>query len=280
MQPKLDAVMAEPNTIHTAVETAKQIGRPFEVNGVQAVLVPADCKVETFERLYPVPEWQPAQLNEKISVEDAYSFIAYYNRFANDDSTVFVDTDSATFTAVIDYHKDETETRWGKHILSYKCPKTTEWSIWRSENGRSNAKEQEEFALFIEQNLDEIREPAAAEMLEIALSLRAKNNLNFQSAIRLDNGQNQLTYIENIEGAAGAQGQLSIPDEIVLGISPFKGGEPYEVKAKYRYRINHGKLVMWYDLIRPSKVHDCALRDVRAQIEKGIEKGMIINGSR
>ena len=270
----------ENNNIQTAINTALQIGKAFDINGVPAVLVPEGCEVQLFEEIYPIPEKTPPQLKESISVEDAKSFIAYYNRFASESSTIFVDTVRGKFVAVIDYHQDHENTQHGQHLLTYTTPKTTEWSIWAEHNGRSNAKEQEEFALFIEQNLDEIRKPAAAEMLEITLSLRANTKLNFKKSVHLGNGQNQLTYVENIDGTAGAQGQLEIPDEITLGLSPFKGGDAYEVKAKFRYRINNGNLVMWYDLIRPTKVYEAALKDITEKIESDIEKGMLINGIR
>jgi len=98
--------------------------------------------------------------------------------------------------------------------------------------------------------------------------------------VRLDNGQTQFNYTEQMSANAGVTGQLEIPEEIQLGLQPFRGSEFYDTKAKFRYRIREGKLVMWYDLVRPAKIAETAFNDVRTKIKSGMTKGMLINGKR
>ena len=60
----------------------------------------------------------------------------------------------------------------------------------------------------------------------------------------------QLTYNEEIDGRAGEAGQLRIPEEFFIALKPFLGGDTFCVPARFRYRIQEGRLVMWYELVR------------------------------
>ena len=151
----------------------------------------------------------------------------------------------------------------------YACPLSPEWQTWRAESGQQM--NQEAFAQFIEDNLPDIAIPTAAEMLEISRSLEAKKKVNFASGIRLSNGQNELTYEEEITGTA-QKGKLKVPEEFQIGIPVLEGGQRYAVNARLRYRIGDGgKLTMWYELIRPHKILDDAVHAVRLEIEQGTE---------
>ncbi|MDO6805778.1 DUF2303 family protein, partial [Wenyingzhuangia sp. 1_MG-2023] len=77
----------------------------------------------------------------------------------------------------------------------------------------------------------------------------------------------QLTYNEVIDGRAGASGQLDIPQEITIAMQPFQGSDSYTRKARFRYRISHGKLAMWYDLLRPQKCIEEAVKDTLSKIQ-------------
>ena len=139
--------------------------------------------------------------------------------------------------------------------------------------------DQATFAEFIEDNVKDITHhpeyentPSAADMLEISRTLEAKKNITFRQGTRLDNGQVQLTYNEEIDGRAGEAGQLRIPEEFFIALKPFLGGDAFCVPARFRYRIQEGRLVMWYELVRADKVLEEAYNAVRAKIEGGINE--------
>jgi uncharacterized protein YfdQ (DUF2303 family) len=123
-----------------------------------------------------------------------------------------------------------------------------------------NPMEQEEFAVFLEDNVADIVEPSGEIMLAMALTLQAKTEANFQSSRRLDNGQVQLHYTETIDARAGA-GQLEIPREFAIGIRLFKNGEGYRLRARLKYRVGGGKVKFWYELDRPENAIDDAFAD-------------------
>lgn len=264
------------NNVQAAIDAALKIGKPFKLNDVDAVLVPQGMEVKTFPDLRKEEEKAPQLLKQHVVLEDIDSLIAYYNRFCDANSTIFANTESGNFLAVFDYHQSPSEPRNGTHCASYTCPKTPEWSAWFANSGKVMT--QEEFGLFLEQNIEEIANPSGAQMLEIALTLKSKTNIDFSRAVRLDNGQTQFVYVEQMQSSAGVTGELQIPDEILLGLQPFRGSEYYETKAKFRYRIRDGALTMSYNLVRPHKIIDLAFSDVRKKLADNMKQGHLING--
>lgn len=257
-----------------AFEAGKQQSHVGDVGGVPVYAIANGMKIETLEKLYESQQSQPRHLKQTVELLSIDSFIRYFNRFAGESSTIFANPIEGKFIAILDYHSAPSEPAWGTHKLSYLCPRTVEWSRWIRINNEKMS--QEEFALFIEDNSREITDPNGAEMLEIAASLKAKNNVNFRSSVRLDNGQTQFTYEEKIDGQAGITGQLQIPEKIKLVLKPFQGGHPYEAEARFRYRITQQGLVMWYTLIRPHLIQEDAVRDVLQKVREEITTGHVI----
>jgi len=261
--------------IRAAIEAGRQLAetaKPFEINGTPMLVIPEGYKLEALED----HREKPLLTNQNTTHTTAESFIAYFNRFANNNSVIFIDKDKATFKAVIDYHSynepDNTD-----HTSLFALKKTPEWDNWLNNNKKTM--NQEDFGRFIEDNLEEIIEPTGATMLEIALSIQAKTDTKFTSSQRLDNGQIQLQYHEEINGTAGTKGELKIPQTFIIGLKLFEGGEPYRIEARLRYRIKEGNLALWYELIRPHKTVDANIKDTTTLIADSILSGHIYYGT-
>lgn len=239
------------------------------------LLIHKDSKPDMalFEKLLPAP----LHCETDVTLHDAQSFAEYVNKFGDDDTMVFINLREAKFVAIIDFHRADNDPQHGHHRVTYQCPITPEWNTWLKNSG--NKMDQVEFALFIEDNAEEITNPQGAQMLEIAASLQATNKHDFSSAIKLDNGETQFAYNEVIEGTAGKNGQLDIPTEITVQLQPFQGGPAYERKARFRYRISNGGLMMWYDLVRPQKCIEDAVQDTLAQIKKQVSGTTFLMGN-
>lgn len=254
---------------------AQALGKPIDHPGLATpiALVPHGVTLEGLEKHLPAP----IRIRQRLTLLDAEAFIAYVNRFASKASAVFCNgPEGRTFRAVLDYHQPD-QPAWGEHTATYCCPLTVEWGNWKE--GDRKKMDQGAFAEFIENNVRDIvippgdtapNAPSAADMLEISRTLQAQKNITFRQGTRLDNGQVQLTYNEQIEGRAGESGQLNIPEQFFIGIKPFLGGEGFLIAARFRYRINEGRLAMWYELIRPDKVLEEAYNAVRKQITDSI----------
>ena len=255
------------------VTLAKALGKPIDHPGLAGpvALVPDSVTIQSLEHLLPAP----TRTRQKLTVLDAESFIEYVNRFASAATAVFCNgPEGRTFTAVIDYHQPESPA-WRDHVATYRCPTTIEWGRWK-ENDRKRM-DQATFAEFFEENVKDITQPAdqpnapgAADMLEISRTLEAKKNITFRQGTRLDNGQVQLTYNEEIDGRAGESGQLRIPEQFYIAVKPFLGGDAFCVPARFRYRITDGRLMMWFELVRPDKVLEEAYNAVRQKIQSAI----------
>lgn len=208
---------------------------------------------------------QPARIRESAVLQDVRSFCDYWKAFyIAGVSTIFADQVKMQFLAIIDYHKNVLHPAWKKHRATYACPLSVEWQTWENKNGVQM--KQADFAAFIEDNLPDVIRPIGAEFLEVARSLEAKKNVKFASSVRLDNGQSELSYEEDIKGTS-AKGRLEIPQSFTILIPVFINDTPVTIDARLRYRINDGALVMWYDLHRPHIVLQDAFKRIVTEIE-------------
>lgn len=222
---------------------------PLPEEGVPYAIVPNDHRLEDLsELIYNDFAERPHRVKASVAVNDAPSFLTYFNRFAGEHSTVFADEKAATVTGIIDYHERADLAAWKQHTVALKLEKSPEWRIWTEANGKKF--NQADFALFLEDNSLNITKPAAATMLEVARTLQATTEAQFESGVRLQNGQQQLVYKEQINGTFGTQKQ-SIPEEFEIMLPVYLGSKPVAITARLRYRCNSGKLTFWYDLLRP-----------------------------
>jgi len=257
--------------IRNAIEAGKLLAtKPFDVAGTPMIIIPDDHSLKSMPELRVNPD----RIKQKTSHTTADSFINYYNEFATDDSVIFINQDGPSFNAVIDYHGNEPG--WNEHHASFILEPTKEFDNWKDHD--KQWMNQVDFGLFIEENLEEITHPSGAEMLEIALSIQATTKTKFSSAQRLDNGQTQLTFAEEINGTAGAKGELKIPQTFKIGLRLYEGGEAYEIEVRLRYRISQGQLTLCYELIRSHKTIEANVKDTENLINEKIKVGKIYHG--
>lgn len=221
-------------------------------------IVPEGAAVEDLERLLPAP----ARPREQVTAKSVDTLCAYVNRYKTGDTVVFGDREDSQVVGIIDYHPVN-GAAWAEHRVHYTAPRSLEWETWREKNKKPMS--QADFAQFIEDNVVDIRHPAGADMLEVSRNLQAKKSVQFGSAIRLADGAQEFTYNETIDGTS-AKGKIKVAEEFTLGIPVFFGGPAYEVRARFRYRINDGKLSLWYDLYRPEHIEKDAFEAVCAEI--------------
>jgi uncharacterized protein YfdQ (DUF2303 family) len=217
--------------------------------------------------LVPIAEYldRPARVQQTVTLHQPASFSAYVNAFKDADTLITADLQAKSLTAILDYHKaGADEPRWGSHKAVYECRHTVEWNTWMAINKKPF--DQADLAQFIEDNLPDIATPAGAVILEMTKTLEVKKNVEFSSAVRLDNGQVQAIYVEDVKGTS-EKGSLQLVDRFTLALAPFEGSPKYALEARLRYRLADGQLMLWLDLVRPHKV----IEDAFTQIVKGIE---------
>lgn len=255
----------EKSEFQAALVAGAALSEPVQISdGAKPyTVVPEGYKIADLEHLLD----EPTRKRGNFDAHDPNSFVAFFLRHKNESSTIYGTVNPPRLKAVFndDFGSSEDTAGWKDHTATYKCPFSHQWEEWTSKDGK--AQSQTEFAKFIENNLVDIVEPAAADMLEISRTLEAKKKVNFASGIRLTNGETQITYEEEIQGTS-AKGSLQIPETFKLGIPVLEGGPGYSVECRLRYRIQDANLVMWFEIIRPHELIEDAVKDVWSHVEK------------
>jgi uncharacterized protein YfdQ (DUF2303 family) len=205
-----------------------------------------------------------------VTVEDVASFAAYHSKHADPDTEIYANLDRRTITAVLNAHTP-IGARFEDHRLTLRLTPTHQWSIWSNASGRYMG--QTEFAEFLEDNLADIaREPVdAATMLEVATSFQAKTKVSFSSGTVLSSGDLRLNYQEETDATAGAKGQIVVPKKFAIGVAVFDDTDPYRIEARFRHRIEGGKLKLAYILERPQDVMLDAFKTIVTKVQEQLE---------
>lgn len=218
-------------------------------------------EIDTYE--YDV---RPRGKSLSQSVADFPSFAAYLNKHGLEDETeISAHETEGVFSAVIDAGTDD-EAGWRHHLVKLDLTSSDEWKIWTNQSGKLMT--QEAFAEFIEDNARNVVTPSSAELLEVAQSLQVKRGVDFESGIRLDDGNVQFGYRETTTATAGTAGTMLIPATLELALAPFRGGHPYRVPATFRYRLQDKRLALGFKLQNADQIRRDAFVEISAEVEK------------
>ncbi len=226
--------------------------QPAKVGDAHFVNLPPGYTQTDITKLVEAAAPRPTRKRGVVELAAVESLIQYCkDQGAAATAYLFADPDALAIAAVFNDQRDLPG--WRDHRAVFKAAYTPEFQRWIGRNGHTKAMSQTEFAEFIEDNLADITEPAAHQLLEVATTIQAKTDINFASAKRLQDGQVQMQYTEAINATAGANGALTIPREFQLGLRIFKNGDGYKLRARLKYRIGSGSVKFWYELDRPER---------------------------
>lgn len=228
-------------------------------DGATYAVVPHCYKIERLTD----PTELPAYVKQTVRAENFKSFAEYFNAFKTEDSRIFASRLGHNVIGVIDYHKPQGPARRNAHVVRYDAPLSLEWRRWTAIDGK--LLEQEAFALFIEENVLDIREPASADVLEVSRDLAIKRKADFKQVQRLQSGVVDFSYVEQDE--AHTSGKLEVPTEIVLGVPVYFGGDAWRVTCFLRYRLHEGRLLLGVQIHRREYVEQEAFEAMVAQID-------------
>jgi uncharacterized protein YfdQ (DUF2303 family) len=195
------------------------------------------------------------------------SFVRYVDRHQSETTVCYADPETLTVRGVINDHGPQAAPGWRDHVALLRLTKTPGWLRWTGAHAKFMS--QVEFAELIDEGITEIGEPAGADLLEFAQSIKATQSAAFRSEIRLTDGRTQFSYVEELDTKAGADGQMAIPETITLVVEPFFGAPAIQLTARLRYRLAGGKLTLGIWLVR----HHEALRDAFDVELTAIEEG-------
>lgn len=240
--------------------------------------VPAGARHEVFdlEALEEPLAAHPRRKKGTVHVQDAASFVGYLAKHGLAESEVFADLDKLKLVGVINAHEgtnvpvDERGplAGHGDHRVCLELIHTDAWKAWTEHDKKPL--QQLAFAEFIEDRANDVIDPDAATMLEIAQTLLATQGVDFQSANRLTDGQVQFRYEETTTARAGEAGELEIPQRFAISVAPFVGSAPVELVARFRYRIGPGGLTLFYALLNPTDVIQAAFESYADEVDREI----------
>jgi len=190
---------------------------------------------------------EPRRKKGLATLTTVESFVSYVKARSTDAMTIWLDEQAVSITAVFN-----DDPGWRDHRAQCGLTLTEEWQRWSDYDGK--LLDQQAFAELIEDGLDEIRVPDAADMLEIAQTFQSHLTAEFRAGTRLTSGQVQFRYEETETAQAGTKGELEIPELIKLGIPVFLGEDAYEIEARFRHRARGGDLKLGYKLVHPERV--------------------------
>jgi uncharacterized protein YfdQ (DUF2303 family) len=258
----------EPSNLLAAIDAGKNLTQVHRIDGFRAVVTAPFIK-DGVAQLLPERLATPRFLTAKPTFNEAAAFIAYLNLWKNGATRIFYRADGM-FVAVIDYHDHaapqsltERGARHGDHIAVLWLQRSPEWKTWAGKSEVSMG--QQDFAEFIEDNLRDLLQPSAEEMLAIATGLHATASATFRSGINQANGTAQLQWDEQVEGTVRGTGQ-AIPTAFSVGLRPFMGCSRYPIDCRLRYRVQSGRLALHYKALHLDPITEAALEAIVAGI--------------
>jgi uncharacterized protein YfdQ (DUF2303 family) len=270
MPEDLNVLFKQVSDVGAAQGAPKAVG-----GGVPFIIIPQGYqKVSLADQIYNDHQSNPQRKKAEVEVDEPESFLEYWKGFADSNSQIFADSSSGHIVGILDYHEMlDGSPRWGQHTLTLTLTTSDEWKEWGAKNKAPMS--QTEFSEFLEDHAPDIVNPNAATFIEAARDLKAKSDVAFASKVEMKDGSVQFGYTENVKGTYG-NGSVEIPERFDISIPIYLGTAPVTVSVRLRYRINSGKLTMWYDLYRASYMQREAFQQVVEDIATGIEKKVFI----
>lgn len=244
----------------------------------QVLVTPRGVNVQSAKPFFD--EWRgaPERREGTATLVTIDSFIAHANRFKDADSALFADPgDSPKLVAVLDYHRPGPDgaPRFGRHRSVYEFPISEEWEAWTTKDGQMMP--QAAFAEFIEERIQDIGAPAAAEapvkdfatkigcqlatpaqLLTLSKGLSVRANSRVVNAQNLSTGEGELIYEQTHTDDKGKP--LSVPGAFMLVIPVFQGDALYQVPVRLRYRVREAQVTWAVALYRPERFFDDAFK--------------------
>lgn len=236
------------------------------IDGRNFIILPDGMKVEDAQRFQAFP----ARASGTLNLHDAPSFIIAVNALKGTATTrIYCDADqtkaTATFMAVFNDNAPGMP-GWCDHRAVFATRPSVEWSRWKGKDRQPMT--QAAFAEWLEENMRDVATieglPTGSAMLEMALTMEVTQDARFKSALRLQSGGVDLTYVSKDDDTTLQR--MRVFDRFALGVAPFLNGAHYQVMARLRYRVKEGAVNFWYELVRPDLVFADALKEIVAKV--------------
>lgn len=254
---------------------------------------------------------KPSRRKGTAQLEDLQSLIDWANRFKGETSALFARADMTApkLTCIADYHAGgaidpvsvtgDATARHCHHKAIYSFPLSDEWKAWMKISGEALAKD--EMGEFIEIHATEVMDPTPAiisgsasdknqgwenrlietadkiegrfgqlhQLLQMSRQFQVFETSDLKVSTNRDTGESQINFMNEHKDAEGAP--LQIPNLIIIAIPVFRGGVPYRMAVRFRYRKSGSTVKFIMTVFNPEKYFEAAYREAVEQAQEGTE---------
>lgn len=244
---------------------------------------------------------KPARRMGTAHLTDLQSLIAWTNRFKGETSALFANPDMSapTLTCIADYHAagavdvdntmGDASARHCHHRAIYNFPLSDEWKAWLSVSGEALKKD--DLGEFIEAQAKDIMDPSPAilegsisdenapwenrlietaqkiegrygqltQLLTMSKQFQVHETSNLTVKTNRDSGEQEIQFVNEHKNADGQP--LKIPNLIIIAIPVFRGGAPYRMPVRFRYRKTGGEVRFILSIYNPEKSFEAAFEE-------------------
>jgi hypothetical protein len=214
----------------------------------------------------------PRRIKTTVRFVEPASFVKYWTDFVDLPQAALFGSftpEAILFLAIFDYHRrGEVAPGWCAHRAELQLAATTEWLDWQKRNGRDAAMSPEQFSNFIEMHAVDFVDPVFDKMLAIAETLHVEQVVSYAAKGRTKDGRVQFTASEISKDGVATETTFEVPTKFTISVEAFFGCGKVALTAYLRYQLSGGKLVFWYELIRPHRVRKVMFDTIREDIER------------
>lgn len=223
------------------------------LEGVPVLLSQPDVRIHSIEHLLPEPKNPRIDVN-LYTKQDLVAYLKAQTVKPNTTGStaescagygspaIFADRQKLSFTAILDYHQPGVPS-WCRHTVRVAYQHSHQFNRWKEADNEKM--DQEEFATFLDENVNDIINPTGADVVSFATQLEVTRTEKFKSHRNLSNGEVAFTFTNESTGDS----TVKFPTEMTLSLPIWINGDRIALKAKLFYRVIEGSLTFWFKLM-------------------------------
>jgi uncharacterized protein YfdQ (DUF2303 family) len=269
--------MSEKNIVESTLENLVE-KRPIVVDGgVPFLPVPPEWSLRSLEEYLP----KPRRVKQDILFDDVSGFIEYVKEYKTERTVLFANP--RAITGLIDYHAKD-DPSWCSHKASYNLAHTVEWQAWEEKQNRQMS--QEDFAHFLDEQVETIEAPKPGEVLAIVKQFRATVTSKLVSVLN-DNGSTASFEFKKDVSANGGGNAVELPKELVIVLKPYEGvnglaggNDPYRLRLRLKYMVNpqNTSVTFSFTILNFDRAKKDAFDTLVAAVRTAVEVKLFVGG--